>query len=58
MIYFDNAATGGCKPQSVVSAAAAALTVCANAGRSGHALSLACAERIHSVRQICILVLH
>ena len=52
MIYFDNAATGGCKPQSVVSAAVAALTVCANAGRSGHALSLACAERIQSVRQI------
>ncbi|MBP3434343.1 MAG: hypothetical protein J6K50_03625 [Clostridia bacterium] len=43
MIYFDNAATGGRKPDSVLSAVSAAIKVCANPGRSGHKLSLACA---------------
>ncbi len=52
MIYFDNAATGGFKPDGVLSAAAAALKMCANPGRSGHKLSLACAERVYSVRNI------
>lgn len=52
MIYFDNAATGGHKPESVISAATAAMRACANAGRSGHALSLACAERVQAVRTI------
>ena len=50
MIYFDNAATGGVKPENVVGAAAAAMRACANPGRSGHALSLACAERVQKVR--------
>ena len=52
MIYFDNAATGGYKPESVIAAAAAAMRACANAGRSSHALSLACAERVQAVRTI------
>ena len=44
MIYFDNAATGGYKPESVITATMAALRACANPGRSGHALSVACAD--------------
>ena len=52
MIYFDNAATGGFKPDCVVSAVNAALKACANPGRSGHALSIACLERVYSVRKI------
>lgn len=52
MIYFDNAATGGFKPDGVVQAATAALKTCANPGRSGHKLSLACAERVYSCRQL------
>lgn len=50
MIYFDNAATGGFKPDGVTGAAAAAIKTCANPGRSGHKLSLACAERVFAVR--------
>ncbi len=50
MIYFDNAATGGFKPDGVLGATAAALKTCANPGRSGHKLSLACAERVYQVR--------
>lgn len=54
MIYFDNAATGGFKPQSVLSAVNAALKMCANPGRSGHKLSIACMERVYSCRrQLC-----
>lgn len=54
MIYFDNAATGGFKPVSVVSAVTAALHVCANPGRSGHKLSVACMERVYACRrQLC-----
>lgn len=54
MIYFDNAATGGFKPDSVVTAATAALKFCANPGRSGHRLSLACLERVYICRkQLC-----
>lgn len=52
MIYFDNAATGGFKPDEVVSATTAALKFCANPGRSGHKLSLACLERVYTVRKI------
>ncbi len=52
MIYFDNAATGGFKPDSVISATESALKFCANPGRSGHKLSLACLERVYSVRKI------
>ena len=52
MIYFDNAATGGFKPDSVVTAATAALKFCANPGRSGHRLSLACLERVYVCRKL------
>ena len=52
MIYFDNAATSGHRPESVISAAAAAMRAGANPGRSGHSLSLACAERVYCVRKI------
>ena len=50
MIYFDNAATGGTKPQSVLSAVNAALKQCANPGRSGHTLSLHCAYTVEKAR--------
>lgn len=50
MIYFDNAATGGFKPDGVIGATYAAIKTCANPGRSGHRLSLACAERVFAVR--------
>ncbi len=50
MIYFDNAATGGRKPDSVLSAVAAAIKVCANPGRSGHKLSLSCAKLVQDCR--------
>lgn len=52
MIYFDHAATGGYKPDCVISAATAALKTCANPGRSGHKLSLACLERIYATRKL------
>lgn len=52
MIYFDNAATGGFKPDSIVSATTAALKFCANPGRSGHKLSIACLERVYSCRKL------
>jgi len=50
MIYFDNAATGGRKPDSVVSAVSSAARLCANPGRSGHKLSLACASVVLDCR--------
>ncbi len=50
MIYFDNAATGGRKPDSVLTAVNAAIKVCANPGRSGHKLSLACARLVQDCR--------
>lgn len=50
MIYFDNAATGGRKPDSVLTAVNASIRVCANPGRSGHKLSLACAKLVQDCR--------
>ncbi|MBQ7924456.1 MAG: aminotransferase class V-fold PLP-dependent enzyme [Clostridia bacterium] len=50
MIYFDNAATGGKKPDSVLSAVSAAMKICANPGRSGHKLSVACAKLVQDCR--------
>lgn len=51
MIYFDNAATTGKKPQNVILAVNTALTkFCANPGRSGHAVSLSAAEQIYKAR--------
>lgn len=51
MIYFDNAATGGVKPDGVISAVTAAVKACANPGRSGHRLSVACSERVYACRR-------
>ena len=50
MIYFDNAATGGRKPDTVLTAVASAIKVCANPGRSGHKLSLSCATLLQNTR--------
>ena len=50
MIYFDNAATGGRKPDAVISAVTSAVKLCANPGRSGHKLSLACAGVVQNCR--------
>lgn len=50
MIYLDNAATGGRKPDQVLTAVNSSIRVCANPGRSGHKLSLSCANLVHSCR--------
>ena len=50
MLYFDNAASGGRKPDSVLSAVRSAMQVCANPGRSGHKLALSCANVVQSCR--------
>ena len=50
MIYFDNAASGGRKPDPVLSAVSAAIKVCANPGRSGHKLALSCANIVQQAR--------
>ncbi len=50
MIYFDNAATGGRKPDAVLTAVQSAIKTCANPGRSGHKLSLSCATLVLSCR--------
>lgn len=53
MIYFDNAATGGRKPGSVIGAVQASIEgICANPGRSGHALSVAQAENVLRCRKL------
>ena len=52
MIYFDNAATGGFKINSVTSAVNTSLNyLLANPGRSGHRLSLAGAKTIYECRE-------
>jgi cysteine desulfurase family protein len=51
MFYFDNAATGGKKPDTVLTAVSSAVKVCANPGRSGHRLSIACAENVEKCRK-------
>lgn len=52
MIYFDNAATTGKKPQSVVKAVNDALiNYSANPGRSGHSASVKAAEAVFGVRE-------
>ena len=50
MIYFDNAASGGKKPDQVLTAVQASIKTCANAGRSGHKLALACATLVQDCR--------
>lgn len=52
MIYFDNAATGGEKPDCVINAAVNAMRhLSANPGRSGHSLSLKAGMLVYSVRK-------
>jgi selenocysteine lyase/cysteine desulfurase len=50
MLYFDNAASGGRKPDSVLSAVRSSIQVCANPGRSGHKLALSCANVVQQCR--------
>lgn len=50
MIYFDNSATGGRKPDCVLTAVQSAMRICANPGRSGHKLSIACAKLVENCR--------
>lgn len=52
MIYFDNAATGGHKPQTVINAVDNALkNLSANPGRSGHRASVRAADTVYITRQ-------
>lgn len=52
MIYFDNAATGGRKPQTVINSVNYALkNRCANPGRSGHMLSQKSSELVFNARE-------
>lgn len=52
LIYFDNAATSGKKPQTVVNAVGFALNyLSANPGRSGHNLSSKTADAVYNVRK-------
>lgn len=52
MIYLDNAATSGYKPEGVIRAVGNALRLySANPGRSGHKLSVAAAEKVYKVRE-------
>ncbi len=52
MIYFDNAATSGHKPQSVINAVNYALkNFSANPGRSGHTAALNTADMVYKTRQ-------
>ena len=52
MLYLDHAATGGNKPAAVRNAVMSSLQVCANAGRSGHRLSVALSERVLECRRL------
>lgn len=51
MIYFDNGATSFPKPASVINAVNYAMNNCANAGRSGHRLSVKSSEIIYECRK-------
>ena len=50
MYYFDNAATGGRKPDPVLTVIHSAVKVCANPTRSGHKLALSCANTVQNCR--------
>ena len=54
MIYLDNAATSGKKPETVYKAVDHALRECSgNPGRSGHAVSLAAGQIVADTRLLC-----
>lgn len=58
MIYLDNAATSGRKPESVYRAVDRALRECSgNPGRSGHAVSLAAGKIVSDARLQCARLL-
>lgn len=51
MIYFDNSATTGRKPKNVIMAVNNAMqNFSANPGRSGHSLSIKCADEVYNAR--------
>lgn len=53
MIYFDNAATTFPKPEETIRAMNMAMRIYgANPGRSGHNMSLACAEKVYECREL------
>ncbi len=53
MIYFDNASTGGFKPNSVIECATTVMRfLSANPGRSGHRLATTGMEAVHNSRTI------
>lgn len=53
MIYFDNAATGGFKPNAVIDTATTVIKyLCANPTRSAHRLSLTGAKTVNDCRQV------
>ncbi len=59
MIYLDNAATSGRKPESVYTAMDNAIRNCSgNPGRSGHAVSLAAGKIVEDARVSCASLLH
>ena len=52
MIYFDNAASGGFKPESVYHATASFMkNLLTNSGRSGHSLSVLAENLIYEARK-------
>ena len=51
MIYLDNAATGGEKPQNVLTAVRSALQLCANPGRGAHRLAVTCLNGVQACRK-------
>ena len=51
MIYLDNAATGGEKPETVLTAVQAALRLCANPGRGAHRLSVTYLASVQACRK-------
>ena len=52
MIYLDNAATGGEKPQNVLTAVRSALELCANPGRGAHRLAVTCLNGVQACRKV------
>jgi selenocysteine lyase/cysteine desulfurase len=55
MLYLDNAATGGRKPDQVLTAVASSIKTCANPGRGGHRLAVACATQVQNCRNALAL---
>ncbi len=52
-IYLDNAATSFPKPECVISSTLDCIRhYCGNPGRSGHSLSITCAERVYECREL------